>query len=210
MTPDLRVLVVCTANVCRSRTAELLLRQRLTAAGVAAELSSAGVRAVEGAPPCAVMATLLRQRDLALDPALGARRASRELIEDHDLILVPERAHRTALAQLLPTGRGRTFTFLEAAALADALPAGGDVVGSARDRLLGRVRSMDRARGTVELPGAVDPGRGGWVRGPLFGRRPAFDPFDVADVHGGSPREHEAALTVIDESLDRLVRGLTR
>jgi len=213
VSPGLRVLLVCTANVCRSRTAELLLRHRLSSAEVTAELASAGVRAVAGAPACAVMDALLRERDLAMDATMGARRVSRELLEEQDLVLVPERAHRAALARLLPAGRARTFTFREAAALADALPATGDAGGAEigeRDRLLERIRSMDRARGTVVLPVAADRPSGGRVRAALLGRRPAADPLDVEDVHGGSLKEHGAALAVIDESLDRLVSGLTR
>ena len=197
-----RVLVVCTANVCRSRAAEELLRDALAGAGVPAVVTSAGVRAVDGAPACATMVRLLRERGLRLDEAEGARRVTSELLEGQDLVLVPERVHRAALARLLPAGRVRTFTLLEAAALAEALPerVGGD---PSRERVRTQVAWMDRARGKVALPvGELRPGLRGLLRG-----RP-LEPLDVPDVHAGSLRAHRQTLERVDDAITRLVRCL--
>ena len=246
MTPDLRVLVVCTANVCRSCTASSLLRHRLVAEGLAPVVGSAGVRAVAGAPPCRTMVALLEERDLAVDAAGGARSITRELLQDQDLVLVLERPHRAALARILPSGRARTFTLLEAAALADALPAGGPPGGRAgggpggpsgrpgstspgatgqpavaraadeappsavRAHLLARVRAMHRARGLVLMPSGENEQRPGRLRAALPARLSGLDPLDVVDVHGGSLRAHRRTFAVLDDSLERLVRGLTR
>jgi protein-tyrosine phosphatase len=197
-----RVLVVCTANVCRSRAAEELLREALAGAGLAALVGSAGVRAVTGAPACATMARLLGERGLRLDEAEGARRVTSELLQDQDLVLVPERVHRAALARLLPAARARTFTVLEAAALAEALPgrAGG---GPSRQRLQTQVAWMDQARGKVDLPvGEVRQGLRGLIRGG------PEDPLDVPDVHAGSLRDHRRALERLQDGVARVVRGL--
>jgi protein-tyrosine phosphatase len=197
-----RVLVVCTANVCRSRASQELLRDALAGAGVPAVVSSAGVRAVTGTPACATMVRLLRERGLRLDEAEGARRVTSELLEGQDLVLVPERVHRAALARLLPAGRGRTFTFLEAAALAESMPEG-VAGGSPRERLQAQVAWMDRARGKVQLP--VGESRQG-LRGLLRGR--AEEPLDVPDVHAGSLRAHRQALERVDDAIGRLVGSL--
>jgi protein-tyrosine phosphatase len=213
--------VVCTANVCRSRSGELLLRRALVAAGVDAVVSSAGVHATAGAPACATMLRLLGEQGLGAEQLGGARQVTRRLLAVHDLVLVSERAHRAALARLLPAARSRTFTLLEAAALADAalahaaLDGGADapahdrvahLVPSSRERLIERVRLMDLARGKVELPGR-EPRSWGF-RATLRGE--AEDPLDVVDVHGQSVLAHRRALLQIDDSLARLVRGLMR
>lgn len=197
-----QVLVVCTANVCRSRAAQELLRDALADAGVPATVTSAGVRAAAGAPACATMVRLLRERGLRLDEAEGARQVSSELLEGQDLVLVPERSHRAALARLLPAGRARTFTLVEAAVLAEAMPEG--IGGSTpRERLRAQVAWMDRARGKVELPvGEVRQGLRGLLRG-----RPE-EPLDVPDVHAGSLRVHRQALVRVDDAIARLAGSL--
>jgi protein-tyrosine phosphatase len=170
--------------------------------GVPAVVTSAGVRAMAGAPACATMVRLLRERGLRLDEAEGARLVTRELLTEQDLVLVPERVHRAALARLLPTGRSRTFTLLEAAALADALSEQA-ASGTPHERLLSGVRWMDRARGKVELPvGEVRRG----VRGLLSGR--ADEPLDLPDVHAGSLRAHRRTLDRLDDAVQRLTRSL--
>jgi protein-tyrosine phosphatase len=196
-----RVLVVCTANVCRSRAAEELLREALAGADFPALVGSAGVRAVTGAPSCATMARLLGERGLWLDEAEGARRVTTELLQDQDLVLVPERVHRAALARLLPAARARTFTVLEAAALAEAVPE--RVGGPSRQRLQAQVAWMDRARGKVDLPvGEVRQGLRGLIRGG------PEDPLDIPDVHAGSLRDHRRALERLQDGVARVVRGL--
>jgi protein-tyrosine phosphatase len=213
--------VVCTANVCRSRAGELLLRRFLAAAGVDALVSSAGVRASAGSPSCATMLRLLGEHAVGAQPPQAARPVTRGLLAEHDLVLVSERAHRAALARLLPAARSRTFTLLEAAALADtaledttiagrpgapADDSGGPALLSSREQLRERVRLMDLARGKAQLPVGEVRARG--LRAALRGA--VEEPLDVLDVHGQSVRAHRRALLQIDDSLSRLVRGLTR
>ena len=42
LTPAFRILCVCTGNICRSPTAEAVLRQRFDAAGLDVAIDSAG------------------------------------------------------------------------------------------------------------------------------------------------------------------------
>ena len=79
-----------------------------------------------------------------------------------------------------------------------------------RAHLLARVRAMHRARGLVLLPRGENERHPGRLRAALPGRLSGLDPLDVADVHGGSLRAHRRTLAVLDDSLERLVRGLTR
>lgn len=195
-----RVLVVCTANVCRSPTTALLLQQRLHAVGadVALQLRTAGTDADPGAGLCPVAAELV-------GPAaerLLERHASRLLeagdLEAADLVLVMERAHRAAVVATSPAAGLRTFTLREAAALAGAV--GG---GTGRD-LPGLVRAMHAARGGVAP--AVHPRR----LGERLRRAPVVDPLDVPDAHVRRGTSHEEVLALLREGVDGWVAGLGR
>ncbi len=105
MRPGLRVLVVCTGNICRSPLAAALLGRELAAAwGVSPEqlpelgwvVASAGTMAQPGGPASAHSATVAREQGLSL-----ARHRSRSLLEalaePWDLVLAMGRSHLTAL-----------------------------------------------------------------------------------------------------------------
>lgn len=135
-----RVLMVCTANICRSATAQLTLSAYLDAHRPLAEVPlaevevmSAGVAAVAGYPMCDTSSQLLvaavaesavnAEVDvLALAPdatrAHVSRRLTPELVLDADLVLTADRSHRGAVVQLAPSARSRVFTLRQAAQLA--------------------------------------------------------------------------------------------
>jgi len=109
------VLVVCTGNVCRSPLVEGLLRRRLAELGVGPDevvVASAGVRALAGDPM-----TPQAERELTTlgGEARGFR--SRQLVESMvrgaDLVVTAERAHRSAVVQLVPRALRYTFTVRE-------------------------------------------------------------------------------------------------
>lgn len=118
----MHILFVCTGNICRSPTAELLTRawaeetlpdpQLLTT-------SSAGVYALVGRrmEPTAGMVLL----GLGGDPSLFiAQSVSPELVSAADLIVTMTRGHRSAVLNNSPRALPRTFTLREAAALIPA------------------------------------------------------------------------------------------
>ncbi|EME53345.1 protein-tyrosine-phosphatase [Rhodococcus ruber BKS 20-38] len=113
----MRVLYVCTGNICRSPTAELLTTAFAREAG-RGELSahSAGTRGMVGRPMEPTAALVLRQ--LGGEPdGFVARRLSPHIAQDADLVITMAESHRAAVLQAAPRMLKRTFTLREAARL---------------------------------------------------------------------------------------------
>jgi protein-tyrosine phosphatase len=108
-----RVLTVCTGNVCRSPSAELLLAHELSGLeGV--EVSSAGTGALVGDG--------IPEPGMRLLTAAGidgtthhARQLTPALIRESDLILAMAREHRRTIVETVPAATRRTFTVRELA-----------------------------------------------------------------------------------------------
>ncbi|MGI1660805.1 low molecular weight protein-tyrosine-phosphatase [Palleronia sp. KMU-117] len=99
-----RVLCVCLGNICRSPTAEAVLRAQAVARGLDLVVDSAGTGGWHvGKPPHppAVAAAALRGYDLT---PLRARRFSRADFDDFDLILAMDRANLDDIERLRPAG----------------------------------------------------------------------------------------------------------
>ncbi|MGN2246607.1 low molecular weight protein-tyrosine-phosphatase [Frateuria sp. GZRR35] len=101
-----KVLVVCIGNICRSPTAEYLLRERLR--GRAVTVASAGLAALAGNPIDPTAGALLAERGI---DASGhrARQLDEAAILAADLVLVMQRTHLTSLARYSSHAVGRTF-----------------------------------------------------------------------------------------------------
>lgn len=101
------ILIVCVGNICRSPTAEIVLRERLGhGAGIA--VSSAGLQALVDRPIDPMAATLLHER--GLDPgAHRARQLSGSLLGAADLVLVMERRHQASIIRDHPQASGKTM-----------------------------------------------------------------------------------------------------
>lgn len=98
------ILVVCVGNICRSPTAEFLLRQSLPAK----HIHSAGLAAVVGADMDATARVVAEARGLSC-PLHTARQLTRELCHQADIILVMESRHREGVTRLCPEARGKVF-----------------------------------------------------------------------------------------------------
>ncbi len=101
-----RILFVCIGNICRSPTAEFLLRKQLT--GGACEVGSAGLNAVVGEPMDPTAADLLREHGVDGSSHRG-RQVTGELLRQSDLILTMEKSHSTAIARSFPEVSGKVF-----------------------------------------------------------------------------------------------------
>ena len=190
----MRVLVVCTANVCRSPLAAAILRRRWDAAGLPAEVSSAGVRAMTGAPVCVVS-----QEVLGAPLAGAAREITPDLVREADLVLTMEREQRSSVVRLLPGSQARVFTLREAAALLDGLLERDTRL----DGLRGLAPAMHALRGVVVPPADPQPRRRWWQR-PV---EPA-DSITIPDGHGLDPAQHRAALERVDAAAERVAAAV--
>ncbi len=129
------ILIVCTANICRSPMAAALLRQRLAGLGLAGEVEvkSAGVFAQEGQEASRPAITVLEERNV---PLSGHRSlaVSLELLAEADIVLVMEEAHRRSLFYLAPQHLGKVFLLAEMSGRHSDIPDpfGGPVEGYVR------------------------------------------------------------------------------
>jgi sulfate adenylyltransferase len=108
----LKVLFVCTANICRSPFMELTAR-RLAGASTAVSFSSAGTHGWDAKPMDATMVEVLAEGLDASD--FRSRPVSRELLEEADLVLTAESAQRSYLLEDHPAMFRKVFTLGQAA-----------------------------------------------------------------------------------------------
>jgi sulfate adenylyltransferase len=144
-----KVLFVCTANICRSPTAEALAR----AAGPAdVEFSSAGTHALDGEPITPDMVAVLPP---GLDTsAFRSRRLTPELVEQAGLVVTMEAAHRELVLDEQPAAFRKVFTLGQLAKAIETAPAELD-----RDALLVHLGATRRnADPALDVP---DPYRRG-------------------------------------------------
>jgi protein-tyrosine-phosphatase len=95
----MKVLFLCTANICRSPVAEHYLRQLTQKLGsMRLEIYSAGIRDYVGYPADPVVARLARERGMDLSRHRSRGTSAQEL-EDVDQIVVMERRHRAWLRE---------------------------------------------------------------------------------------------------------------
>lgn len=112
----LRVLFVCTANICRSAYAEVAARHQL-AADAEVTFSSAGTHARPGQPLNRDIGEFLPS-GTAYDE-FASRKVTGTLIDDADLVLTAEASHRAFLLEEYPRHFRKVLTlgqFAEAAA----------------------------------------------------------------------------------------------
>jgi protein-tyrosine phosphatase len=102
------VLFVCSANQLRSPLAEVLFKEMARRKGAedAWQIGSAGVWALGGSPAALSAMSVAVARGLNLSTHV-ARRVTRELLEQSDLVLVMEREHLEAIHEEWPALDGR-------------------------------------------------------------------------------------------------------
>jgi protein-tyrosine phosphatase len=153
----MRILFVCLGNICRSPTAEGVLRHLLTteAAGLDVEIDSAGTGDYHlGEPPDRRSQRAAKDRGIDL-AGLSARQVRPRDFEDFDLILAMDRQNLRDLQAMKPTGsRAEVRLFLEyagepgASEVPDPYTGGADdfehvldLVTDASRRLIGRLQA---------------------------------------------------------------------
>ena len=100
------VLVVCAGNICRSPTAEYVLKSKLKGKNVA--VSSAGLTALEGKPADAQAKQIANSHNIDMSEHQG-RQITSNLVANNSVILVMEQRHVNDLCARYPQARGKTF-----------------------------------------------------------------------------------------------------
>jgi protein-tyrosine phosphatase len=182
----LRVLVVCTGNICRSPMAQGFLTERSQRLlGGAVTVRSAGTWAHPGHPATeeAVLVAQERGVDLAEHRSSPFRA---DLAGWADLILTMTAEQREEVLHEAPQAEPKTFTLKELVALLGALPA--PTGPPSRDGLLKRIARADDLRREGAAPRAADE--------------------DVVDPLAMSMETYRAVCWEIEELVDGLIRGL--
>ncbi|ETX27161.1 low molecular weight protein-tyrosine-phosphatase [Roseivivax isoporae] len=109
-----RILFVCLGNICRSPSAEAVLRAKAAARGLSLDIDSAGTGDWHlGEPPYGPMQAAARARGYDLS-GLRARRVGAADFDRFDLILAMDADNRADLARLAPAGaRARLAMFTD-------------------------------------------------------------------------------------------------
>ena len=172
------ILLVCTANACRSVMAQALLTARLAARGVAVPVASAGLLG-DGRPPPPEVVSVMAARGLDVT-GHRSRAVTADDLAAADLILGLTREHVRHAAVLEPDAWPRAFTLRE---------------------LLRRGRQAGPRAPGEPLGHWLTRAADGRRRADLLGSHPADD---VADPAGGPLREYRATA----DTLERLARDL--
>ena len=205
-----KILMVCTANICRSPYAAATLGARTSRMpGLSQiEISSAGTKALPGAGVCEEVERLLHG-----EAQLTGRHSSSILnassIEAADLVLVMDLAQRSEVARIVPSARQRSFTLREAADLARHVrlgPQAGAADGDGSGDVLFRdfVAELHALRGFAPIKTGAEV--------PFWKRisRAGHDPLDIPDGHNSTYRRHQATLKQVEEATLGLVTALDR
>jgi protein-tyrosine phosphatase len=178
------VLVLCTANICRSPIAEFLLGRALGATGDI-RVRSAGLHARTGCPVDEQMGRLLG----GPVPDFAARQVSAQMIRAADVVLTMTRHQRSAVVSAVPAAVRRTFTLPEFADLVDLAgrSEAGPPAETAAGRLAALTRQAPRLR-SLRASGAHD---------------------DVNDPYGRDAAAYATAVSDIRQAVARIVRAVT-
>lgn len=101
-----KILIVCVGNICRSPTAEQLLRNALAHSAIA--VSSAGLAALRDSPLEPTALQVLEEHGHA-PVSHRARQLTSAAVSDADLVLVMEQRHIGGVLSLAPEARGKVF-----------------------------------------------------------------------------------------------------
>lgn len=172
---SLRLLFVCTGNICRSPSAEFLLRdaleRRLGDDAKQIELGSAGLGTPGGWEIDPPIADLLYDARIAGTQDFRSRRIDADVLRGADLVLTGTKQHRLAIGADFPEAYGRTFTMREATALLRAADGAALPAYDVLERGRAMIGLLQQQRGTVVLGDSE---------------------LDVADPHGRRTAAYEA------------------
>ena len=109
-----RVLLICTANVCRSPLAQGLLKKQLADQGLGEEweVGSAGSWTEGGVPVDSLVVEILAERGIKAGER-RSREVTEELLAEADLVLTMEAGHQEALQVEFPEQAEKVYMLSE-------------------------------------------------------------------------------------------------
>lgn len=187
----IRILTICTGNICRSPLAAQLFQAGLPTARY--EIASAGISVLAGEH--STEEALRVASDLGLSGAADHRAAvlTSEAVAAADLILGMERTHRRKAARSYPAAAKRAFTLLEFAQVASQLG----------DEQLKRLMEDQPDHTTAALDAAAR------MRG-VVPRLPDSRLYDVEDPYGRSWQIYQRSARQIATAVEQIVDFLDR
>ncbi len=174
------VLVVCTANICRSPLAEGLLQMQVAALDLT--VRSAGTRALVGHPPIPESVDYLRRRTGVTLEHRGTP-LTPQLVHGSGVVLAMTERQRAEVVRLVPGALRRVFTLRQFVRLSPHLPDGAAY------------------QGVDELAEAVARCRA--LAGP-----PLEGEDDITDPYGGAPELYEHSFALIARATSRAAEVL--
>lgn len=194
MVATTRLLVVCTANVCRSVYSSAILANMLSPSW---RVQSAGIDAVEGASMCSSVRDLIEKLAIELPPqhSDGAVRLQQHEVQEADLILTFTTSQRARVARLEPSARARLFTLLEAVDLAQIV--GPNPADGQPNHWVAQLNAKRPLLGRGDQP-RVQPPRRWWQ--PRKESTQGVSRWDLADAHFASPEKHEYLLQTVAQA----------
>lgn len=187
------VLLVCTANECRSPYATARLSEQPIAAGW--RLLSAGTEVIDGTGPC--------EETALANSYHRSQSLTRELIASVDLVVGLERMHRTRAAELLPAARSKAFTLSEAVRFSQIIANGLEAGERQGDFQVMLPTDWSQLKQVEKLK---------WLVGEMHEARHFFDPEpgDIADAHGDNGATHERVLGEMTAGVEQFAQAVTR
>ncbi len=107
-----RILFVCTGNLCRSPMAEYLTRELAQRRGIEVEVKSAGVWAVQGEPATEETIAVLQELGIDAKPH-RSQPLDWDLLEWADLVLTMEEWQKRQIVAKAPEVKDKVFTLPE-------------------------------------------------------------------------------------------------
>lgn len=185
-----RILTVCTGNICRSPYAHLALQHGLDAVRPGAfEVTSAGTHALVGNSVDRGSAGILDWRGVD-STAFAARQITERMLDDIDIVLPLEVAHRKIVLSYSPRHLKRAFTLKELARLLDSA----DAREPWTQRLAGLTTPEER---WAALPSHLARERG-------LSRAPE-GADDIADPYRQSQEVFDRMAREVDAAIERIV-----
>lgn len=187
----IRILTICTGNICRSPFAARLLATKLNRSEF--KTASAGTSAMLGDPMQDTMRHIANRLGVKGAEKHRAHAVTPAVVAQADLILGMEREHRSEAAKLQPSAARRSFTLLEFA----------HIVTYINDGQLQTLLLQSAGSPTAAIDAAVR------MRGVV----PRLTPdrlYDLQDPYGRSRQVYARSAIQIEQAVDRIAKFFER